>query len=187
LSEEERMLGLNYIPFAADPVVFATNSDVGVAGLSTGNLQDAYSGKVTNWSQIGGIDLEITVLDREEDEAAKRLLRQKVLGEDFLVTSTAAVLCRENDMVAALSKTPGSLGFVSLGYVKSHGVKLQLLRWNGYSIEDVANYPLVRVLGVVTKPDAPAAVASFMDFLQGPDGANILAKSGYFLPKRATE
>ncbi|NES21752.1 MAG: hypothetical protein F6K41_23215 [Symploca sp. SIO3E6] len=72
---------LVYRELARDALVVATHPSVArVTNLSTEDLKAIYSGAVTNWQELGGPDAKIVVLDRPEDESAKRLLRQVMLA-----------------------------------------------------------------------------------------------------------
>lgn len=83
LTPEELENKLEYREIAKDALLVATHPSVtGVKNLKTDQLKAIYSGAVTNWKQIGGPDAKIIVLDRPEDESAKRLLRKYYLGAD---------------------------------------------------------------------------------------------------------
>ena len=85
--------GISHIAFAYDPVVIAASSDVVIEGLTSEQVKDIFLGNITNWADVGGPDLLITVLVREEDDSNTKIIRNGIVGDtDFaqgshLVTS----------------------------------------------------------------------------------------------------
>jgi len=182
LNAEEQSLGLEYTPISKDGLVVATHPSVTVDGLTTAQLLSIYTGKCRNWAELGGPDLPIFVLDRNDDEAAKQVLRRYVLG-DAPVTDEAIVLFYEQDMAEALEKTPGAIGFLSLGQATARSPHVSIKSLDGVapSIEAIESgrYRMVRPLGVVTAPDAPPRVREFVKWAAGPDAALVMEKRGY--------
>ncbi len=128
--EEDRYALLRY-PFALDIVVFATHPGVQVAELSTREVLDIYSGKISNWKELGGPDLAVVVLDRPEHSSAKQALRQSLFGEDFSCRPDALVLERVNQMDDALQTITGSIGYTSYSNLFARKFDIPLLRLDG--------------------------------------------------------
>ena len=77
LKPEENDGTLESRDVAHDALLVATHSSVtGVKNLTTEDIKGIYSGTITNWKELGGTDAKIVLLDRPEDESAKRLLRK---------------------------------------------------------------------------------------------------------------
>lgn len=184
---EEEALGLRYIVVSLDGLTIATHSaDVGVDSVTTDQVKGVYSGAITNWAELGGIDQEIVVLDRNEDESAKIVLREFVLGpiESFPITPRAAGLNQESDMVDGLVNTRGTLGYLSLGYALREALPIHLLELDGVqpSPANIQNgsYKMVRALGVVVKPELPEAAQAFVDYLTSEEARAVMAD--YYAP-----
>ena len=93
LKPDEDDGSLVYRELARDALLVATHPSVkGVTNLATEDLKAIYSGAVTNWQDLGGPDGTIIVLDRPEDESAKRLLRQYYLGKDLKNSPEVVIL-----------------------------------------------------------------------------------------------
>ena len=186
--DEERALGLTYVVVSHDALALAANSaEVGVDNVTTEQVRAVYSGRITNWKELGGVNAEIVVLDRNEDESAKIILRQYVLGprEELTVTDRAVQLNQESDMVDGLVNTRYTFGYLSRGYIVSTGLEstIHTLSLDGVTptvdaVESGA-YPMFRPLGVVIRPDAPEAVRRFVDYLQGDEARQIMRSSGF--------
>jgi len=183
LTDEERALGLTYTLLSNDALVIAVHPSVGIQELTTEQVRDIYSGRFGNWKELGGADLPIVVLDRNEDESAKIVFREHVLGSSLEVTSSAAVLAFEPEMISALSSTPGAVGYFSLGAAVHQRVPVDVVALDGVkpSVETVRSgeYRMVRPLGIVTRPDADTAVRAFVQWVVGPEARVAMEREGY--------
>lgn len=183
LTDEERALGLRYVLLSNDALVVAVHPTVGVKTLTSEQVRGIYSGRYRSWQELGGPDLPIVVLDRNEDESAKIALRAHVLGHSLEVTSAAAVLSHEPDMIAAVASTPGAIGYFSLGAAVSQNVAVDLIALDGVAptVENVKSgrYRAVRPLGVVTRPDSAPAIERFLEWAVGPEGRAVMERNGY--------
>lgn len=189
LTPEEKSGDLEVTWLSTDGLVVAVNPSVGkigVTGVTDEQVREIYSGKVTDWKQLGASEsLPIIVLDRHEDESAKIIMRQYVFGPatQFKVTPDSVNLYYESDMVDALQSTVGSIGYFSLGYAISQSISVTHLTLNGVE-PTVANiesgaYKLVRPLGVVVKGSAPREVKDFVQWAKGPEARRLMLSKGY--------
>lgn len=184
LKPEEDDGSLVYREIAKDGLVVATNpSVVGVTNLQTEQLKAIYSGKVTNWQKLGGPDATIIVLDRHEDESAKKLLRKYYLGSDLKNAPEAVILRHEADLIAAVQSTPYSIGAFSLAYAIANQLPVNRLSLDGVepTPENIQSgkYTMARRLGIVY-PQTPSDNAqTFIDFAFSKEGGNHLLESGF--------
>jgi phosphate transport system substrate-binding protein len=189
LNADEQSADLRVTWLASDGLVVGVNDSVaalGIKAVTRQQVRDIYSGKVTDWQQLGATkSLPIVVLDRHEDESAKIIIRQFVLGpqDQFKVTSDSVNLYYESDMVDALQTTSGAIGYFSLGYAISQKVRVTLLPLDGVEAT-VANiesgkYTVVRPLGVVTRSAAPTPVRTFIDWITSDEARAIMVSKGY--------
>ncbi|MBW4479593.1 MAG: substrate-binding domain-containing protein [Tolypothrix brevis GSE-NOS-MK-07-07A] len=104
LKPEDDNSEVQYRELAKDLLIVATNNSVkGVTNLSTKQLKAIYKGDITNWRELGGANADVVVLDRPEDESAKKLLRKYYLGEEK-TTTKAVILNKEGELIETLSK-----------------------------------------------------------------------------------
>jgi phosphate transport system substrate-binding protein len=79
---QTRGYSLEQIPVALDGIVIAVNHDLNVSGLSVKQLQDIYTGRITNWQEVGGPNLKIIPYSRRlEDGGTVEFFKENVLGE----------------------------------------------------------------------------------------------------------
>lgn len=181
---EEKDNKLDYYEVAQDALLVATHPSVtGVSNLTAENLKAIYSGKMSNWKQLNGPDAKIVVLDRPEDESAKKLLRKHYLGENLKNSPNAVVMRKENDLITAIQNTKYSIGAFSLGYAIFNKVPVNKLSVD--SVEPTADnirskkYKMVRYISLVSPKTVKPATKEIIDFALSAEGTKILSESGF--------
>jgi phosphate transport system substrate-binding protein len=187
LKPEEDNGQIQYREFAKDLLVVTTHSSVkSVTNLSTKQLKAIYKGEITNWQELGGPNTEIVVLDRPEDESAKKLLRKYYLGEDKSTTK-AVILNKEGELIETLQNTPNSIGAFSLAYSLINQLPVNLLSLNGVAptAENLTKgkYQMVRHIGIIWDKAPSAQTQAFIDFIFSQTGTELLQKNG-FIPTK---
>ena len=184
LKPEEDDGSVNYKQLAVDGLVVATHPSVkGISNLTTQQLKAIYSGAVTNWQELGGPKEEIIVLDRPEDESAKRLLRKHYLGKELKNAPKAAIMRYEPELINALQNTPYSIGTFSLANAVSNKLPVNRLSLNNIepTTENIKSgkYSMVRSIGVVWSQKPSEITQKYLDFAFSETGAEILNNSGF--------
>ncbi|MBE9177681.1 substrate-binding domain-containing protein [Oculatella sp. LEGE 06141] len=192
LKPEENDASLAFHEVAQDALLVATHSSVtGVKNLTTENLKAIYSGSVTNWKQLGGPDAPIVVLDRPEDETAKRLLRKHYLGQDLQNAPNAIVLRKEGELIQAMQSIPYSIGAFSLAYAITHNLPV-----NRLSLNDVAptpanlktgQYLMAREIGIVWSKNAAETTQAFVDYIFSKPGIEAIEQAGFIAAPQTAE
>ena len=184
LKPEETDEALNFHATAQDAIVVATHPNVtGVSNLTTEELKGIYSGTITNWRQLGGPEANIQLLDRPEDESAKRLLRESYLGADLPNSPNAIVLREETELIQTLQSTPYSIGAFSLAYAISHNLPVNRLSLNGITPTPetlkIGQYPMARTIGLLWNKNASDSTTEFVNYIFSPQGAAVMEQSGF--------
>lgn len=118
LNADEQDLGLTPIVIAHDGIAVIVNDDNPVDNLSTEQLRDIYAGKITNWKEVGGEDLRIQVINRDEASGTREAFRTIVMdGTPF--DRRSAVLSGTGQVRDVVSRSRGAIGYISLGFVDS--------------------------------------------------------------------
>jgi|SRR5579883_1214048 phosphate transport system substrate-binding protein len=106
-------------------VVFTliTNNDLAgkVNNLSTQEIQDIYTGKDTNWSQIGGPNENITVINRPTTSGTRSTFDKYVLKGQKEIPGDTLTQDNTGAVAAAVKATAGSIGYVSIGFAAQYG------------------------------------------------------------------
>ena len=122
LNADEQDLGLTPIVIAHDGIAVIVNDDNPVDNLSTEQLRDIYAGKITNWKEVGGEDLRIQVINRDEASGTREAFRTIVMdGTPF--DRRSAVLSGTGQVRDVVSRSRGAIGYISLGFVDSLNAK----------------------------------------------------------------
>ncbi len=172
-----------YRQLAVMPVVIAASSSVSVSSLTAAQLCGIYSGAIKSWKQVGGADVPVVPLTRNEDDSDKEALREHVGCYRTLKESgDVVVLSSGGGMVSALGARPAAIGLTSYEAVLKSQGRLKALALDGVepNIDTVAagKYRLVKDFAVVTKGEPQGAVKDFLEFARGSEGNRILAAGG---------
>ncbi|WGV26591.1 substrate-binding domain-containing protein [Halotia branconii] len=183
LKPEEDNGQIQYREIAQDLLLVATNNSVkGVSNLSTKQLKAIYQGDITNWQELGGADAKIVVLDRPEDESAKKLLRKYYLGEEK-TTTKAVILNKEGELIETLQNTPNSIGAFSLAYSLINKLPINHLSLNGVApkAQNFASgqYQMVRHIGILWDKTPSTSTQGFIDFIASKEGETVLQNNGF--------
>lgn len=138
-----------------------------------------FSGAITNWKEVGGKDGAIHLFTRDEASGTREVFWEKLLKKGALANS-ANVVASNGAMKGAISQDKDAIGYAGIGHV-DQSVKGIVLDGIVPSQDNAMNgiYPVVRKLYMNTKGDPPKLVKAFIEYIMSPDGAVIIAKSGY--------
>ena len=162
---------LELTPIGRESFVFIVNTNNPVDNLSMQQLKDIFTGKITNWKDVGGANRPINVLQRNKGSGSQTAL-EKLIGEEV-----------KPNMFGPLG---ASIGFSFRFYVEEltkHG-HIKMLELNGVypSKENVQNesYPIVSNFYAVTrKGETNPNVQKVLDFVLSPTGQEIIDEIGY--------
>ncbi|RAM50898.1 MAG: phosphate ABC transporter substrate-binding protein [Hapalosiphonaceae cyanobacterium JJU2] len=183
LKPEEDNGKIQYRELAKDMLIVATHNSVeGVTNVTTAQLKSIYAGKISNWKELGGPNAQIVVLDRPEDESAKKLLRKYYLGKDK-TTTKAVILNKEGELIDALQSTPYSIGAFSFAYSVSNQLPVNRLSLNGVAPnkENLTNgkYQMVRHIGLIWNKAPSPTTEKFINFIFSGEGTKLLQNKGF--------
>lgn len=178
---------LHAFPVARDGVGVILHKDNPVQTLTDEQVVAIYSGKITNWKDVGGKDAPITVVNKAEGRSTLEVFLHhfKLKNADV----KAQVVIGDNEQgVKTVAGNRNSIGYVSIGtaeYDESQGVPIKLLPVGGVvaSTETVQNgtFPLSRPLHIITRTPPAGLAKAFIDFAQSKAVHDII-KQQYFVP-----
>jgi phosphate transport system substrate-binding protein len=181
LKEDEKKLGLTYQLFAKSPVVFAVHPGVGdINNITSEQIVGIYSGRITDWSQLGGKAGKIYPIAREAGDSSLLVLNDKLPGFADVNNLTAKTIYLTPEAVAVLTGHERTIGYVPLPAIT--GTQLRVLKINGIypSIENIRNgkYNFVASFGIVYKGRPKELVQRFIDFPYSEEGQKIITAMG---------
>lgn len=188
-AEQNRGAKLNETAVALDALAVFVHSSNPVRELSIAQIADVYTGKATNWKQIGGNDATIVIYGRENNSGTYEYFREHVLQKaDFAprvqtLSGTAAV-------INAVSRDANGIGYGGIAYasdVTAIAVKKDAATPGVEPKEEnVANgtYPVSRELYFYWLDNARPELEAFVNWAVSPEGQAVVANVGYYpLPK----
>ncbi|MEC0372371.1 phosphate ABC transporter substrate-binding protein [Paenibacillus chibensis] len=152
------------IPFAT-----ITNKNVKVTNLTTEQLKGIYSGKITNWKEVGGDNADIVVITRAFGSGTRVNYQAKALGGGDIVKKDKNYkeVGSSGDMKTAVATTPNAIGYIDLVYVNSD---IKAISHNGVAptTENVINgtYKIWAYGYYMTKGQPTGATKAFIDYVQ---------------------
>ncbi len=180
LKEEEADNGLKAETLALDGIVVIVNADNGVADLTLEQISAIYNKEITNWSEVGGEDLEISLIGREESSGTRDGFESITETDgshlDQELTSTGAV-------ITAVASSANAVGYASLSAVEGQtdvtAVNVDGVACSEETILD-GSYVIQRPFVLVTKEDGELgeAAQAFYDFCLSADATELIRSAG---------
>ena len=187
LKDEELDLGLVDTPVAYDAIAVIVNHDNPVKSLSTLEIRAIFSGVITNWNELGGPDLDIGLVNRDEASGTREAFKKIVMG-DAEFDRGAVILPGTGQVRAVVADVPGAIGYISLGFVNEdvHAVTIDNVEPSEATVVSGA-YPVQRVLHFFTQGEPSSAAASYIDFVLSSSVQDTIVRDAGFIPITAKE
>ena len=103
--------------FAYDGVAVITNTGNSVKELTIGQIRDIFTGKITNWSEVGGSNAPIVVVSREAGSGTRTAFEEGVEYSEEELVKDAIISKGNGDVKTTVSTNENAIGFVSFEYV----------------------------------------------------------------------
>ena len=156
------------------------NPTTGIAGLSRKQLREIFSGKITNWHQVGGKDGQITVINRPRASGTRAVFNATVMGT-AKINEQGLVEDSSGTVVNTVASTPGSISYVALGYTK--GKPVTTLKVDGVPATDdnirKGKYAIWSYEHMFTHAGSPAQAEDFIKFVA--NNKEVIEKLGYIV------
>lgn len=170
---------LKMLKWAIDGVGVVVNPKNSVTSISSAQLQDVFSGKITNWKELGGEDRAVNLYDRDAASGTRAVFWKKALKKGE-VAKTANVVVSNGAMKTAIAKDPYGIGYVSVGHIDRTVAPVAL---DGVvpTLENVKSgaYKVARGLYSLTKGEPAGLSRLFLDYLLSPSGQKIASSKGF--------
>ncbi|MDO4544003.1 MAG: phosphate ABC transporter substrate-binding protein [Clostridia bacterium] len=179
LKAEELAKGLKATVLAYDGIAIIVNPENGVENLTMQQLADMYTGKITNWSEVGGADGAIVLIGREAGSGTRDGFESITDTEDNCAYRQE--LTSTGDVITTVASNPNAIGYASLAAVKDN-VKIVSIDGVIPTEESVKNgsYTVQRPFVLVTKDgvELSKAAQDFFDYITSQEAADIILAAG---------
>lgn len=191
--EKARANGLEPVEFvvARDAIAVVVHPDNPINALSLEQLADIYSGKINNWSEVGGEDRPIVRLSRETNSGTHVYFLEVVLrlgdGDNKTLFSQDTLLLPSSEgIIHEVRQNPNAIGYDGLGYVP-HDLKVLAVSakdsdvYVSPSIETVnsGSYPIARDLYIYSAGQPEGFVKAYLDWIFSEEAQQIVSDLGF--------
>lgn len=160
------------------------NKDVKVDSLTKSQIQDIFTGKVTNWKQLGGNDEAVNVVNRTKSSGTRATFKDTVMDgkdeKDGLGTSQDS----SGAVQKTLASTKGAISYLALSYISDEVKKdVKVLKIDGTEAdkENITSgkYPFWSYEHMYTKGEASGLSKAFIEYISSDDNKAVVEKLGY--------
>jgi phosphate transport system substrate-binding protein len=191
--EQARAQGIEPIErkVAIDALAVIVNPHNPVNQLTINQLSDLFTGRITNWTEVGGLDAPVVLVSRETNSGTHVYFLEEVVrrgekeNKDIFAPQTLLMPSSEG-ITSEIRRNPNAIGYDGLGYVTEHEKVLAVAHKAGDpyilpSVETASNrsYPLSRDLFMYTAGTPQGEVAAYLDWVVGPEGQTIVRELGF--------
>ncbi len=179
-SELQEFPDLQIFTIARDGIAIVTHPDVAVDELTKDQVREIFAGEITNWSEVGGSDIPIVVVSREEGSGTRGAFEEMVMGEEAVIVDTAILQPSNGAVRTTVSTTPDSIAYLSFGYL-DESVKTVAIDGVEATEANAASgaYPIVRPLNMLTKGEPGELAGAWLDFILSAEGQELVTDEGY--------
>ena len=176
---------------ARDAIAVIVHLDNPVDHLTLQQISDIYSGKLTNWSQVGGEDRPIVRLSRETNSGTHVYFLEEVIrlgekGNTTLFSRDTLLLPSSEGITAEIRQNPNAIGYDGLGYVTEEMKVLGVASADGeefvFPSQETVNsgaYPIARDLYMYTNGQPDGVVAAYLSWILSPEAQAIVSELGF--------
>lgn len=179
--------------FAVDAIAIIVHEKLDIGELSILQLQGIFSGSISNWQELGGPDLELSLYGRQSNSGTFIFFRDSILKQEY-----ALELKQMNgtaQIVEAIKSDRAGIGYVGLGYLLDRsrrmiaGVKALSIRateaeqaFSPVLEKNITkrNYPIIRPLFQYTDGIPSGKVLDYIRFSLSEEGQHIVEEQGYY-------
>ncbi len=171
-------VGMSYL-IAKDAISIYLNPNIQVTDFNIDEIKDIFTGKISNWKELDGRDLEITTVIRNSKSGTNEFFRQALMdNEDF--ASKSIIKNTTKQVINEVSSVDGAIGF---GGIAFRGF-VTFAKINGVypTKETIKNdeYELIRYLHLYTVKSPEGRVKEFINWTMSDEAQNIINEFGYF-------
>ncbi|MBS5788218.1 MAG: phosphate ABC transporter substrate-binding protein [Clostridioides difficile] len=181
LKDGEKQAKLEETQIAIDGIAVITNKVNKVKDLTMEQIKDIYTGKITNWKEVGGEDSPIVVVSREDGSGTREGFETIVGYDAEELTSNALISDGSGNIKTTVAGNKDSIGYISLGYVDKDVSSVSISGVEA-TIDNVKakKYPILRPFLLVNKPDGLSEKGqAFIDYILSEDGQKIVEEHGF--------
>jgi phosphate transport system substrate-binding protein len=177
--------GLTDYKVCVDAVAIVVHPSNAVSNLTSQQVIDILSGKITNWKDVGGKDAKIQVIGRDEASGTRDYVQKSIIGAAAKFPADALAMPGTGQLKAAVAQTPDAIGYMSAAQVDTtvKAVKIDGVS-PSQSTVDNQTYKYWRYCHMLTKGPAKGLAKMYIDFIMTSEfQTGTVAKEFYLIKK----
>lgn len=179
-AEEKKITGLVDHQVAVVGMAAAINPKVGIKNISQADLVKVFTGKITNWKQLGGVNQKIVLVNRSEASGTRATFDKYALGG--ATPAQGITEDASNTVKKIIAQTPGAIGYLALSYFTDNSVTALSINGVAPTAANIqtGQYPVWAYEHMYTKGQPTAIEKAFLDYMTSDAvQTGILPKQGY--------
>lgn len=164
---------------AMDGISMVVHPSNPIRNLTKDQIRKIYTGKITNWKQIGGADRKIVVLSRDTASGTYEAFSKLALNDEK-VRKDALLNASNKAIETAVETTHGAIGYIGFGYITP---RIKLITVDGITCSKTTilskEYPYSRPLFMYTNGKPKGWVKKYIDFVLSKEGQELVETAGY--------
>lgn len=158
-----------------------------IDSLTKDQIKDIFSGKVTNWKEVGGPDKEIFLIHRTPGSGTRATFEKTILGGDKSLENDSLGATQDSNgaVLTAMKQNDGAISYLGLSYMNTEEAKtlLNVVKIDGVSHEKAnicdGSYPFWSWGHMYTKGEATGVAKDFIEFITSNDNAEMVESLGF--------
>ena len=165
-------------------------AEAGVTNLTKQQLIDIFTGKITNWSEVGGPDEEVVLVTRPTSSGTRATFQQYALDGNEEASNASMETDDSGVLLQNVKDTKGAIGYVALSYLTGEDTGVATLAIDGVepTLENTysGDYPVWTFEHMYTKGEPNEVVQTFLDYIMGDDFGETMESLGYGVSSKMT-
>ena len=163
------------------------SKSLGIDDLTTDQIKDIFSGKVTNWKEVGGPDKEIFLIHRTAGSGTRATFEKTILGGDKSLENDSLGATQDSNgaVLTVMKQNDGAISYLGLSYMNTEEAKalLNVVKIDGVSSDKEnitdGSYPFWSWGHMYTKGEATGVSKSFIEFITSSDNTESVESLGF--------
>jgi len=181
LKEGEKQASLKETQIAIDGIAVIINKENKVKDLTIEQIKGIYTGKITNWKEVGGENSPIVVVSREDGSGTREGFETIIGYAAEELVNSAIISDGSGNIKTTVAGNKNSIGYISLGYVDKEVNSISISGVEA-TVDNVKSnkYPILRPFLLVNNPEGLSDKGqAFIDYILSEDGQKVVEEHGF--------
>jgi phosphate transport system substrate-binding protein len=165
-------------------IAVIANKNINIDSISKQQLIEIFTGKIKNWKEIGGPDLNIILINRSKSSGTRKVFKKYALDDNEESEGMSLVQDSNGAVKNTIISTKGTIGYMALPYLTADvKQQIKILKFDNIepSVDNITSgrYSIWAYEHMYTRGEAKTLTKSFIDYISGSEGKKIISGMGY--------